>query len=50
MLSYDEIFEDLRSNQPLEPLDPFKPFEPFDPRKRRPMPKRPFEVALRKTE
>jgi len=47
MVPSDENFEDLGSNQPLEPLEPFKPFEPFNPRKRRPMPKRPFEVALR---
>jgi hypothetical protein len=46
-VSHDGNFEDLGSNQPLEPLDPFKPFEPFSPIKRRPMPKRPFEVALR---
>lgn len=32
------------SDQPSEPLDPFNPFEPLNPRRRRPMPKRPFEV------
>ncbi len=42
-MSNFEISEDLGSNRPLEPLDPFRPFEPFNPRKRRPMPKRPFE-------
>lgn len=42
-----KIFEEYGSSQPLEPLEPFKPFQPFSPRRRRPMPKRPFEVALR---
>jgi HSP20 family molecular chaperone IbpA len=32
------------SDQPLEPLDPFSPFEPLDPMRRRPAPRRPFEV------
>lgn len=35
----------FRSDQPSEPLDPFNPFEPLNPRRRRPMPKRPFEVS-----
>jgi len=40
------------SDQPLEPLDPFSPFEPLDPMRRRPAPRRPFEVpesALKET-
>jgi len=40
------------SDQPLEPLDPFSPFEPLNPMRRRPVPRRPFEVqegALRET-
>ena len=40
------------SDQPLEPLDPFSPFEPLNPMRRRPAPKRPFEVpesALKET-
>ena len=32
------------SDQPLEPLDPFNPFEPLNPMRRRPGPRRPFEV------
>ena len=40
------------SDQPLEPLDPFSPFEPLNPLRRRPAPRRPFEVqesALKET-
>lgn len=40
------------SDQPLEPLDPFSPFEPLNPMRRRPAPRRPFEVpesALKET-
>jgi HSP20 family molecular chaperone IbpA len=40
------------SDQPQEPLDPFSPFEPLDPMRRRPTPRRPFEVqqgALKET-
>ncbi len=33
------------SDQLSETLDPFNPFEPLNPRRRRPMPKRPFEVS-----
>lgn len=33
------------SAQPSEPLDPFDPFEPWNPRRRRPMPKRRFEIS-----
>jgi HSP20 family molecular chaperone IbpA len=33
------------SDQPLEPLDPFDPFDPIDPMRRRPEPRRPFEVS-----
>ena len=33
------------SDQPLEPLDPFSPFEPLNPMRRRPVPRRPFEVS-----
>jgi HSP20 family molecular chaperone IbpA len=32
------------SDQPLEPLEPFNPFEPLNPVRRRPVPKRPFEI------
>ena len=32
------------SDQPLEPFEPFSPFEPLNPMRRRPMPRRPFEV------
>lgn len=46
-MSFDKIFEDLGPNQPLEPPNPFEPSEPWNPGKRRPMPKRPFEVTLR---
>ncbi|MBE0513005.1 Hsp20/alpha crystallin family protein [Candidatus Bathyarchaeota archaeon] len=40
------------SDQPLGPLDPFDPFEPLNPMRRRPVPRRPFEVpesALKET-
>jgi HSP20 family protein len=40
------------SDQPLEPFEPFSPFEPLNPMKRRPVPRRPFEVqasALKET-
>ena len=40
------------SDQHLEPLDPFSPFEPLDPMRRRPAPRRPFEIddsALQET-
>ncbi len=32
------------SDQPLEPFEPFSPFEPLNPMRRRPVPRRPFEV------
>ncbi len=31
--------------QDLEPFLPFDPFEPWNPERRRPRPKRPFEVV-----
>lgn len=34
------------SCQPLDPDYPFNPFNPLNPRRRRPMPKRPFEAHL----
>lgn len=35
----------FKSDQPLDPHDPLNPFGPLNPMKRRPKPRRPFEVS-----
>lgn len=44
-MSSTELLGDLKPHQPIEPIDPVNPFEPLNPIRRRPMPKRPFEVS-----
>ncbi|UCD26218.1 MAG: hypothetical protein JSV75_04780 [Candidatus Bathyarchaeota archaeon] len=43
-MTVNKFFGEFGSFQPFDPLNPFDPFEPLDPRRRRPMPKRPFEI------
>ncbi|MGD8505535.1 MAG: hypothetical protein PVF15_02595 [Candidatus Bathyarchaeota archaeon] len=45
-MSVNEISGNFGLYPPLEPLGPFDPFEPFFPKRRRPMPKRPFEKSV----
>ncbi len=43
-MASNECFWGSKSHQLLDPFYPFDPFKPLNPGRRRPTPKRPFEV------
>jgi len=43
-MASDENFWGSKSSQLLDPFYPFDPLKPLNPRRRRPTPKRPFEI------
>ncbi len=44
-MASNECLWGSKTVQDLEPFLPFDPFEPWNPKRRRPVPKRPFEVG-----